>query len=145
MLIVKKRKGDFLRVENVLVEEPHPNSLAGLLLLEESYHEQEEKKDKMRDLQDYLDRRDAWLSTFPVLQCHYCGKGPLEKGERELRKAFINSKNPMLATIDHKVPVSAGIDPADTSNWLVACKNCNVKKADKPYETFIKEHDKSRD
>jgi 5-methylcytosine-specific restriction endonuclease McrA len=52
----------------------------------------------------------------------------------------LNNKNPKLATVDHKVPVSSGIDKLDVTNWVVACKKCNNRKGSKSYEEFKKNH-----
>ena len=30
--------------------------------------------------------------------------------------------------IDHVVPVDAGIDPTDQTNWVGSCKKCNAKR-----------------
>lgn len=90
--------------------EVYIQSLAALVLLNDDLNNREEKDS---ELEKYLDIRHEWLSSFSVLTCHYCGKTPLEVGERELSKAYINNANPMLATVDHKIPVSAGCEHND--------------------------------
>lgn len=54
-------------------------------------------------------------------QCVYCGEG--------LRRVL---------TIDHVIPKSKG-GPDSWENWVTACRNCNLEKADLSLEEYGKE------
>ena len=142
MIIIEKYKSKAFRViHSIYPDTPHIQSQASLVLLNNFYFEQDtDHTDNMKKLDLYLDLRHWWLGKFKKgkLRCHYCNKGPLEAGERDIKLAYVNNKNPLLATIDHKIPVSEGCDPNDTDNWLPACKKCNVEKANRDYRDFMK-------
>jgi len=120
-------------------------SQSSLILLNEYLRENDE--DFLRaeqELQEYLDKRYVFLLKIKRkkgdLVCHYCNKPHLEIGYRSLKMCNLNNKNPKLATVDHKVSVSSGIDKLDVTNWVVACKKCNNRKGSKSYEEFKKNH-----
>ena len=118
-------------------------SQSALILLNEYYAERDvDKLAEMKERQDYFNRRHLFLLRIKKergsLECHYCHKKNLEVGFRSITMSNLNNKNPMLATIDHKVPVVAGIDILDESNWLVSCKKCNGRKGSRSYEDFTK-------
>ena len=124
------------------VDEPHPRSLASLLLLNDYYLELDEDFLAEHDeLQNYLDKRHVFLTNIlerhGVLHCHYCTHTNLEIGERLLSGATKNNANPYLATIDHVEPVSSGIDKLDEKNWVVSCRRCNKWKSSMSYDEFI--------
>jgi len=80
----------------IFVEDPHPSSYTSLMLLNKHLHKQ--TKDY---LFYWLKYRKKYLSKHyrknNTLRCEYCGKTGLK----------IQTKNrSMLATIDHKVPLS---------------------------------------
>ena len=93
-------------------------------------------------LQEYLNRRTIFLIKTKRregdLVCHYCGKTHLEIGYRHYTLSNLNNRNKKLATIDHVVPISSGIDELDETNWVVSCKKCNGRKGSKKYEEFVK-------
>lgn len=118
-------------------------SYSALILLNEYLRENDE--DFLRaelDLQEYLDKRHLFLIRTKRkkgdLVCHYCGKQHLQVGHRMANMSYLNNKNPKLATIDHVVPVSSGIDILDESNWVVSCRKCNGRKGSMKYEEFKK-------
>lgn len=124
--------------ENVSIK-----SQSSLILLNNYLRERDE--DYIRslwELQEYLNRRFIYLLKIKKskgdLVCHYCGKNHLEIGFRSVVLSNQNNKNPKLATIDHVIPVSKGIDILDETNWVVSCKKCNNKKGSKDYEEFKK-------
>ena len=98
------------------------------------------------ELQEYLNRRHLYLKKIKKqtgdLVCHYCGKNHLEIGHRDANLAYLNNKNKMLATIDHVIPVSSGINVLDENNWVVACKKCNSRKGSMNYDDFINKNKK---
>ena len=127
----------------IFEDEPHTSSIASLFLLNEYYQSLDEDfMSETKEIQLYLDRRHEFLTKIlkkeGVLHCHYCPKSNLEIGERLISKSSINNANKNLATIDHKNPVSSGIDKLDETNWVVACKGCNIKKGSTDYNTFVK-------
>ena len=131
-LRVKKRKF----YNNILVSEPHIKSLASLVSINKYYHELE----KEEFLGIYLKKRRKFLFTKKGLNdgnlvCEYCGKEHLDVGLNDVtskKNRSINSWNKNLATIDNFFPVNGHNKLFwNTDNWVVACKKCNNKKADK--------------
>ena len=57
---------------------------------------------------DYRTRRLRFLTEWDG-PCHWC-------------------KRARAVELDHVVPVAAGIDPQDESNWVGACKKCNARR-----------------
>ena len=89
---------------------------------------------KRTDLTEYAYRkaRARYLASNDV--CHVCGHAAAD-------------------TIDHRIPVSRGADPADQDNWAPAhgvagcptCgRRCNQEKSDKPL-SHVKTLNTSRD
>lgn len=60
------------------------------------------------------------------LRCEYC--------EVELDMT-VDSTHPQSVTIDHIIPLSKGGKLKDRDNMVMACEDCNMKKADKLPET----------
>lgn len=111
-----------MRLENVLVKEPHVQSRAALLLL---------KKHLLRFVAYYgyqgwlrfrWETLNKWLKERGNLNCYYCNKGPLV--------IDTDNHNPMVATLDHVVPRSKGGSEYDVKNLVVSCYSCNQKKKD---------------
>lgn len=121
--------------ENVSIK-----SQSSLILLNEYLAEQDEDNLNAKlELQEYLNKRHTFLENELKkgdLVCHYCGKEHLEIGFREIELSNLNNKNPKLATIDHVIPVSSGIDFLDETNWVVSCKKCNNRKGSMNYDDF---------
>lgn len=124
---------------------PHPNSLAGYLLLKSHLFAQTGKRIPgiPDDVADWLFLRDEWLNEelekHGDLVCHYCGKPHLEIGGlanfEELRA---NNKNNNLATIDHKKAKATHPELIyEKSNFIVSCKRCNRRKDQMSYEDFM--------
>jgi len=137
------KRGMIVSRNIILVDEPHQKSLASLVLINDYYRVRDEDYlDKTKDIQYYLDKRHEFLTEIlerdGILKCHYCKHTNLEVGERLLADAEINNKNNKLATIDHVIPVSSGIDKLDTANWVVACRRCNRWKSNMSYDEFLK-------
>lgn len=111
---------------NVLVDSPHPQSLAALVLLT--------KKLAPRPVgyREWLRYRKWYIREHfrkhKVLECFYCGKGPLKKQ---------TDHNDQLATLDHVKPLSKGGERFHSSNLVVACYSCNSRKRDKTVEEFM--------
>lgn len=124
--------------------DPNVKSMASMVLLTEWLSERDEDEaSKRQEIQHYLNRRHKFLLREKMkhggLRCHYCNKPNLEIGYRSFFMSYKNNKNPRLATIDHKVPVSSGtIDKLDEVNWVVSCRKCNGEKGSMPYEEFLK-------
>lgn len=76
-------------------------------------------------------RRDKLRALFEFngAVCHYCKKPVRLRVSREARKADD-------ATIDHKIPKSAG-GTNDDENLVLACNACNSAKENRSYEDFI--------
>jgi len=72
----------------------------------------------------------AVLREQGQLSCCYCGKKNLKPRGKPNRC----DKN--TATIDHWIPANQpNIDPFDSSNWVIACSECNNAKGDQmPFE-----------
>lgn len=126
-------------------EEVSLQSQSSLLLLNDYFRELDEDFLKVeKELQEYLNKRYIFLLKTKRnegdLVCHYCHKPHLEIGYRSVKMCNLNNKNSKLATIDHKVPVSSGIDKLDVKNWVVSCKKCNNRKGSKSYDEFKKNH-----
>lgn len=95
----------------------------------------EDVPDKLRDRKlvkrlgywTYRKVRDAMADTLGW-RCTYCGCGVAHRprGDRE------------LATIDHIIPLAGG-GTWKRFNLTIACKACNIAKADKDPEEFLLE------
>jgi 5-methylcytosine-specific restriction endonuclease McrA len=112
-----------MKRQHVLVEEPHVQSMAALVLLCTEYMKEE--------LAEWLNFRheffDKQIKVHGSLKCHYCGKDHLVEETTVLSK---------LATVDHVKPVSKGGARYDEDNCVVACFNCNHRKGNKELLTF---------
>jgi 5-methylcytosine-specific restriction endonuclease McrA len=110
---------------NVLVGNPHPHSLAALVLLTRQL------APKPMGYRVWLKYRKWYirkhLKSHRELKCSYCGKG-------SLRKQSNNTDN--LATLDHVIPVSKGGKKFCSSNIVIACHFCNSRKRDMDAEKF---------
>src|ERR1051325_6199771 len=110
---------------NVLVKNPHPQSLAALVMLTKKLAPRPfGYRVWLKYRKWYL--REHWRKHHGFF-CHYCGKGPLKK---------FSDFNDDLATLDHVRPTSKGGDNFLSSNIVVACFHCNNKKTDKSVEEF---------
>jgi 5-methylcytosine-specific restriction endonuclease McrA len=111
---------------NVLVKNPHVQSLAALVLLTKKLAPRRPSyKDWLRYRKWYIREH---LRTHKKLVCHYCGKGPLKKQSDD---------DDDLATLDHVKPISKGGARFLSSNIVVACYSCNSRKKDMDVEKFI--------
>ena len=108
---------------NILVEEPHIKSQAALVLL----HKQLIRGVKYHGYKGWLRFRletlERWQAERGSLHCHYCGLGPLV--------IDTDNRDPMVATLDHRIPRAKGGAEFDLNNLVVACSPCNQKKGDK--------------
>jgi 5-methylcytosine-specific restriction endonuclease McrA len=111
---------------NVLVFDPHPQSLAALVLLT--------KKLAPRPLgyKVWLKYRGWFLRQhwriYKEFRCHYCKKTGL-KSQSDVPAE--------LATLDHVQPLAKGGLKFHSSNIVVACSPCNNRKQDKSVEEFL--------
>ena len=106
-----------------MIPEPHPESLASLVLLSREYSKAQ--------LSKWLNFRDEVLDEFIAehgeLFCTMCDKRPLLREMPE----FGMRQSHDLATIDHVVPRSKGGGEYEKGNCAVVCYQCNQKKKDK--------------
>ena len=111
---------------NILVHEPHVQSLAALILLT--------KKLAPRPMgyRSWLKYRKWFLREHcrqhKTLFCFYCKKGPLKK---------FSDFTEDLATLDHVKPLAKGGERFHSSNLVVACFSCNSRKRDKDLNEFL--------
>jgi len=111
---------------NVLVYDPHPQSLAALVLLTKKLAPRPlSYKVWLRYRSWYL--RKHW-KKHKEFRCHYCGKGNL-KAESDTAS--------QLATLDHVQPLAKGGLRFHSSNIVIACSPCNSRKQDKSVEEFL--------
>jgi 5-methylcytosine-specific restriction endonuclease McrA len=120
----------------IYVENPNPKSRASYILLKnELFMQDESKLTKLQEIEKWLKFRAEYLQdelkNKGELICTYCGKRHLEIGYLSLNESNKNHKNPLLATIDHIMPLGKGGEKYNKNNLCVACKTCNSKKADK--------------
>jgi 5-methylcytosine-specific restriction endonuclease McrA len=107
----------------LLCKEPHPQSLASLILLTRHYLVLTRSHWHYRTWLIYRKQLlKRWLKEFGELACHYCKKGDLKINTRNEEK---------IATLDHVVPRAKGGTVYDSKNLVVACLACNQSKKDK--------------
>jgi 5-methylcytosine-specific restriction endonuclease McrA len=127
MLLGQPHRFYFMRYDkhNVLVHEPHPQSLAALVLLTKKLAPRPiSYKTWLRYRKWFLRQH---LKKHKTLMCFYCGCGPL-KSQSDVDKD--------LATLDHVKPLSKGGERFHSSNLVVACYTCNSRKKDKDVNEF---------
>jgi 5-methylcytosine-specific restriction endonuclease McrA len=111
----------------VLPNDPHPQSLAALVLLTKKL------APKPIGYKIWL-RYRKWfikqhLKQHKELRCYYCNKGSLKKQ---------TNVTAQLATLDHIHPTSKGGAKFSSANIVIACSPCNGCKADKDLNEFLK-------
>lgn len=109
----------------ILVDEPHAQSHAALILLIKKYKAMLRKHPPKWRI--WLSFRNKYLKRKMregPLECYYCGLKPLYKNSKITPDGF-------KATIDHVHPRSNGGREFDESNLVVSCLKCNQKKGDK--------------
>jgi 5-methylcytosine-specific restriction endonuclease McrA len=124
---------------------PSLRSWSSYIMMKEVFRSMDEDMIEENEvLYKYLSKRYLFLvrrlKRRGELRCDYCGKNGLIIGHN--RKS--NNKILNLATIDHIIPVSKGIDRLDEKNWGVACRKCNGKKGSRPVEEFMEEKKNER-
>jgi len=110
---------------NVLVHEPHPQSLAALVLLTKRLAPRPISYKSWLKYRKWFLREH--LKKHKTLICFYCGNGPLKKQ---------SDFNRDLATLDHVKPLSKGGERFHSSNLVIACYTCNSRKKDKDVDEF---------
>lgn len=116
----------------ILVDNPHPQSLAALVLLV-SFYNYEVKKEWWDFRKKFLKRQlRVWWKPWTwlrksTLTCTYCKKTHLKE---EIEDMTSKAQLKLLATIDHIHPISKGGKMFDPKNCCVACHNCNKNKKD---------------
>jgi hypothetical protein len=133
-LINKSGAGYIVRREVIFSDEPYIKSAAARALLLDYYRKLDEKE----TLERWLERRNVYLKRQlkekGELICEYCGKRHLEIGSNSYKE---NNRNPLLATIDHKIPRSRnGKDIFE--NFAVSCRKCNTIKGSLTYNEYKK-------
>jgi 5-methylcytosine-specific restriction endonuclease McrA len=119
---------------------PSPRSWSSYIMMKEELRSMDEDVLEEKEvLYRYLSKRYLFLvrrlKRRGELRCDYCGRPGLVIGHNRQS----NNGIPNLATIDHIVPTSEGIDRMDEKNWGVACRKCNGKKGSRPAEEFAEE------
>ena len=143
MITISKqsKSGNTIYNHFVFTEEPHIKSYASAILLRNDFLFQDEDYIK-HDFFTWLKFREEYLTEVQEkegdLKCAYCGKTNLEIGGMKPEDFKINNMNPLLATIDHIVPLSKDGERYNKKNLCVCCKTCNRKKGDKSAEEFVK-------
>lgn len=110
----------------VLVYDPHPQSLAALVLLTKQLAPRPMGYKTWLKYRKWFLKRH--LREHKRLMCFYCKCGPL--------KAQTDSEEE-LATLDHVKPLSKGGERFCSSNLVVACYSCNSRKKDKDFDEFV--------
>jgi 5-methylcytosine-specific restriction endonuclease McrA len=115
----------------------NPSSYSNAILLRGYYQALDISFQEDNDWRYYFIIRRHWLrkqKKNSIWVCHFCGKEIYKMPERNKKCQNLHK----CVTVDHKIPKSEGIDILDTSNFLVACYDCNTKKKSASYESFIK-------
>lgn len=110
-----------MKRQRVLVEQPHIQSMAALVLLIEDF--------QLTQLNEYLTFKEKFFSKFETLTCFWCGKENLQDETTDLE---------ILATIDHIKVVSQGGELMNEENCLVSCFRCNNNRKDLKFEEYKK-------
>lgn len=110
---------------NILVISPPVTALAARELLRRQLAKEE--------LENWVEFREQLLRENQQrndgkLVCYYCGRDDLVSEVEDMSSA---ARRAILATIDHKVPLSKGGKQFDPDNCVVACCPCNEKKGNK--------------
>lgn len=118
----------FIRLKkyhSVKYDNPHIQSLASLILLKEKLFKNENPKSHWRSWVLFRYKYLRSMKKTNKLICIYCGTRDLKIEHKK------GTPKKQRATIDHVIPISKGGDMYDINNLVVACYNCNNKKADK--------------
>lgn len=138
-LIAKtKKKKVIFREQHLIYEEGNHNSLGAYILLKNHYRSLQDQfyvhkyhSNKLWYKQVIFNKTflEKKLKEKGFLQCAYCGRKDLIVYEM-----FDENKNKSnMATADHFLPKDKGGDAFNETNLVVACSNCNAKKANKIY------------
>ena len=124
-----------------IIGEPHPNSLAGYILMKEMLRSRDNSRRRIpQEMRIWLTFRNKFLRRVRKkegdLVCFFCGKTNLHANHNSY-----NATKGHKATIDHYQPLSKGGLKFTESNLKVCCDTCNGKKADVSPEDF-KSHKK---
>jgi 5-methylcytosine-specific restriction endonuclease McrA len=111
---------------NVLIHEPHPKSLAALVLLTKKLAPRPISYKVWLKYRKWFLKQE--LKKYKILTCFYCDKSSLKT-----QSDFTHD----LATLDHVKPLSKGGTKFHSSNIVVACFTCNSRKRDKDLDEFI--------
>lgn len=94
-------------------------------------------KQSVKDRALWLQFRDLFVSKQENLTCAYCKKAlvsdaPLNprSPKHHIFKRQKGLQKDLIATVDHVNPVSKGGERFNISNLVIACNDCNGKKAD---------------
>lgn len=123
---------------NIIAKNPEPNSLAGYILLKQTYSIRDSSRQGSKiHYRVWLTFRNKYIRRIRKqnkgkLPCAYCDKTSLNPNHGSAH-ARMSGK----ATIDHILPLSKGGKKFDESNLIVACSACNGAKADILPENFV--------
>lgn len=131
---LKKNKNE---KDIILIDHPHPQSSASLILLKMQYMKRDSSrrvKSAKNEWRIWLNFRNRfmkkWKRDHGQLICFYCHKKDL----------YANINSPFAAgreaTLDHYIPQSKGGKKYDESNLRICCSKCNQLKKDKMPEEF---------
>ena len=122
-----------MKRHHVLVDDPHPQSMAALVLLAGRLQKE--------TIQDWLNFRIAFLNSIISI------RGDLVCAHCQAKGLLIETDDTdKLATVDHVVPLSKGGEQFDRTNCIVACYPCNNNRKNRSIEEFrrrLKEGGKS--
>lgn len=125
-MIIIRRNIRGVKIRNYIYEDnPHPQSLAALLLLKRDYFRLDEhtvSQPWFEQLTFNTKFLEEQLEAKGDLICAYCGKKGLK---------IENPEKEFLATADHIKPKALGGDAFNNDNLAVACYACNSSKAAK--------------
>lgn len=116
-----------IKHKHIIIDE---TPYAGYILLKRYYLENDvDNLNKTFDVRYNIEYLNELKLKHNSLICSYCGKKDLIiYGLKE-----INPNRLFMATIDHFIPKSSGIDRYNKSNMIVSCHKCNNKKGSKIY------------
>lgn len=106
----------------VLVGEPHPSSMAALVLLTESLGR------AAHSLDEWMEFREWYFDKHEPLTCMWCGRTNLVRSVEDMTD---KEQLERLATIEHLTPLCDGGERWDPSNLGVACWPCNNNRKNK--------------
>lgn len=125
-------------IDTILVEEPHIQSAAHLILLKKQYYKMDStyRNKSIHDnwriwltFRNRLLRR--WKKERGELICFYCHQSDLTAN---INSPYAHNRE---ATLDHYIPQAKGGKKFDEKNLRICCNRCNNNKKDMMPEEFV--------